>query len=448
MSERAKPRGRALRRALIAVLALVIVVVAAGAIAWASFDPNAWKPRIAAAVKRATGRDLALNGPLSLTPGFAPSITARDVALANIAGGSRPEMATAQSVRISVALWPLLSRRVVIEGVTLDHPDILLERNAQGTPNWMLRPETPAQTLPEATPVAPHARTQVELRAMRIENGHVTWRDRRGRVAAADIPHLAFDAASLDAPAHLAGTIAAHGVPIDVAADTGPLGALGAGKPAQPWPVKLALSGLGGHLTADGTLAEPERLAGYAVTLDAALPDLAQLDRIFPHANLPAARDVAFSAHVADTGGPVPLVSALRLHVGAAHLAQYVPELDITSLDLTAPAMDQVAQIALKGSFRTVPLTLAGNFGPPAALRPGAGAPFSVDLTGQAAGRRARPEGRPAVAEPDTRPDRFRLGQGAGCRGADPARRPAASGAQGCQPVRPGECGAGPRRAR
>ena len=35
-------------------------------------------------------------------------------------------------------------------------------------------------------------------------------------------------------------------------------------------------------LTADGTLADPERLAGYAVSLDAALPDLAALNRIFP----------------------------------------------------------------------------------------------------------------------------------------------------------------------
>ena len=231
MSE-TKPRRRVLRGVLIGVLVLVVLIVAAGAIGWASFDPNALKPRIAEAVKRATGRDLALKGPLSLTPGpGAHASRAKDVALANIQGGSRPEMATIREMRISVALWPLLSHRVVIEGLTLDHPDILLERNAQGTPNWVLRPDVPAQSLTQATPArAAHADAgRASRRADRERACHLAGRSR---------PARAWPTSRTSPSARMArmrrrisaGTIAAHGVPITVSADTGPLGAPAGGQ--------------------------------------------------------------------------------------------------------------------------------------------------------------------------------------------------------------------------
>ena len=60
---------------------------------------------------RATGRELSLNGPVSLKWSLVPAIEARDVALANFDGGSRPQMVTAQSIKAEVALLPLLSKR-------------------------------------------------------------------------------------------------------------------------------------------------------------------------------------------------------------------------------------------------------------------------------------------------------------------------------------------------
>ncbi len=275
-------RRPVLRSALIGLAVLVLVILAGGAVLWASFDPNAWKPRIAAAVKHATGRDLALSGPLGLTPGLAPTITAGNVALANIAGGSRPEMATVQRLRIRVALLPLLSQRVVIEALTLERPDILLERNGAGTPNWIFRPEVPAATLPQATPVA-HTPTRIELRALTIENGVVTWRDRRGRVATVAVPHLAATAPNDTAPMHLDGALAAHGVPIAVTADTAPLDDLLQGTAPPPWISRLRVAAVGGQV---GVATEPAIGGRYAMAVDGAVPDLSQLNRIFPHAKL------------------------------------------------------------------------------------------------------------------------------------------------------------------
>ena len=381
-----RSRRRVLRGVLIGLAALVLVIVAAGAIGWASFDPNAWKPRIAAAVKRATGRDLALNGRLALIPGVTPGISADNVALANIAGGSRPEMATVQRLELRVALLPLLSHRVVIEGLTLVRPDILLERNAAGTPNWIFRPEVPAETRPPATPTAPRTPTRIALRAMRIENGRAAWRDRQGHLAVVEIPHLDATSPSDSAPLHLAGDLAAHGVPIALTADTGPLDALLAGKAAPPWLTKLTLAALGGHLDLAGTPVASAQPGEFALTLDGAMPDLGQLNRLFPHARLPPLHDFALSLKLVKGSSPVPEITALKLHLGAADLSGTVPELRVQSLDLADAAMDQPAQLDFHGTYRTVPVTLAGRFGPAAALSVPAGKPFAVDLDGTVAG--------------------------------------------------------------
>ena len=64
---------RRIGRVLLIVIALLVVLPAAAlAIFAATFDPNRYKPQIAEAVKRATGRDL---GAERTAPGqaFAPS---------------------------------------------------------------------------------------------------------------------------------------------------------------------------------------------------------------------------------------------------------------------------------------------------------------------------------------------------------------------------------------
>ena len=127
---------RWLRIGLIVLAVLVLAPLAGLAVLAITFDANAYKPRIAEAVKRATGRDLALNGPIALKLALRPTIEARDVALANIEGGSRPEMAKLERLEAQIALLPLLRRHIEIDRLVLVRPDILLETDAEGRPNW------------------------------------------------------------------------------------------------------------------------------------------------------------------------------------------------------------------------------------------------------------------------------------------------------------------------
>ncbi|WP_237215218.1 AsmA family protein, partial [Falsiroseomonas oryziterrae] len=155
-------------------------------------NPEAIRPRLVAAVEDATGRRLTV-GDIGLGLSLRPTLELRDVALANMEGGSRPEMLTARRVEVQAALIPLLSNRLEVVRVVLDAPDLLLETDAQGRANWAFQPgaalaPAPSSTAPQP-PSAPRAPMQLDLGALRVEAGRVTWRDgRSGTTETVEIP--------------------------------------------------------------------------------------------------------------------------------------------------------------------------------------------------------------------------------------------------------------------
>ena len=66
--------SRVLRIGLWSLAGLVVLVIAGGAVVALSFDPDSLKPRIIAAVKQATGRDLMLQGRIQLGLSLRPTL--------------------------------------------------------------------------------------------------------------------------------------------------------------------------------------------------------------------------------------------------------------------------------------------------------------------------------------------------------------------------------------
>ena len=93
------------------IVGLLVLIVAGVGIFVASFDPDSYKPRIVAAVKQATGRDLTLKGHIHLGLSLQPTLTVQDVSFANPPGFSRPQMATLEQLDLQLALFPLLSHQ-------------------------------------------------------------------------------------------------------------------------------------------------------------------------------------------------------------------------------------------------------------------------------------------------------------------------------------------------
>jgi AsmA protein len=361
--------------------------VVAAVVFIATFNANAYKPRIIAAVYAATGRTLALNGPIGLKFSLQPTIEVQDASLANPPGFSRPDMARAKAIDLQFNLLPLLHRSVVIRRLVLVDPDVLLERTAQGQINWRFTPvafAAPPHPTAAATPEVAQP-VQIAFTDLRVENGIFAYRDdRTGHVASTTVRRLEASAPP-DTPMHLTAEV--NDLPLTVTADTGSLDALRAPPGAAPWPVKLILSAAGATFRANGTIARPLEGSGYKLALDGTIPELAALVPLAPHAKLPPLRQVAFSAQIADSGGPIPQVSALSLKAGPSDLSPVLAGLKLDKLDVIAPGLDQPVHADLTGTYANAPLSLVAALGAPAKLLTGQPAgPFPIDVTATVAG--------------------------------------------------------------
>ncbi len=392
------------RSARIAALTAAVLAAAATA-AWLGLDPDSLRPRVQAAVLRATGRALTLDGPLRLALLPQPGFSADGVALANLPGGSRPQMLTARRLSARFSLGALLVGRIEVASLVLDGPDLLLERTPSG-PNWVFAPQAaPDAAAPTAPgPAAPRPRARpLDLRAIRVTDGRVAW---NGSALAIASLRATQDAAGL----HVSASLAHHGAPFALEADTGTLAAIatpqGTPSPAGaapdapaagvPWPIDATLfTPAGDRLQAKGGVT---RDGGYDLTLHGAVADLAALNPLFPHAKLPPVRALRLDGRVGAAPGQPPAVSALTLTAGASDLAALRPGLALASAILEQRDATGPTRLSLRGTQDAVPLALDGTVGPLAG--PGA-TTLPVDLTASAAGAVATVRGtaaRPAQA--------------------------------------------------
>jgi len=123
-----------LRYATLALAGVLLTAVAAAGYIAATFDPNDYKDEVAALVKRNKGRDLLIEGPVRLS--FWPNLAAdlSDVKLSE--AGGKGNFVTVERVRASVAVMPLLGRRVVVNGVDVAGLRANIRRDADGRFNF------------------------------------------------------------------------------------------------------------------------------------------------------------------------------------------------------------------------------------------------------------------------------------------------------------------------
>ena len=157
---------------LVALIVLVIAIVAA------TFDPNKYKPEIAAAVKDKTGRTLAIEGNFALT--FFPSI--------GIAVGktslSEPNgsgiFARFDEAKVSLALLPLFSRQVVIDRVTLSGLTADLVKRKDGRTNFddlLNAPGRAGAVKAQPKPAPQREAMHLDIAGIDIRSSAIAWRD-------------------------------------------------------------------------------------------------------------------------------------------------------------------------------------------------------------------------------------------------------------------------------
>jgi uncharacterized protein involved in outer membrane biogenesis len=246
------------RKQLLIGAGVLGVLIVALLIAPSFFDLEQYKPQLVAEVKKATGRDLVIDGPVSARLLPLPSATVSGVKFYNVPGSKNSNMVEVKSITVRPALFALLVGKLEVDEVTLVEPKIVLEINAEGKPNWEF-----ASSVAEAKPAAPKPSSPqpLSLGGLAIENGTLIFSDSKtGLAITAEKANVEASVGSLDGPYALSGSATVNGAPLKIDLSVGAKGSDGLA-------TALSLEAGGGKLGFKGKLSElgpNAKLSGHA----------------------------------------------------------------------------------------------------------------------------------------------------------------------------------------
>lgn len=123
-----------IKRIVLALTILVAVIVAAAAVFVLTFDPNAYKARLQEMVSQRFHRTLIIDGDIDMTLFPSLGLTLQGVSLTE--PGRDELFASVEDAQISVAIWPLLSKTLVIDHLTFSGVKARVLRDQQGRFNF------------------------------------------------------------------------------------------------------------------------------------------------------------------------------------------------------------------------------------------------------------------------------------------------------------------------
>ena len=192
---------------ILGIVIVVLVVAVGGALAWVSTqDFSKYQGILRDEVKKATGRDLVINGPFDVSVGLSPTLKVSDVTFQNAAWGSRPEMAKIKEFDVQLQLIPLIMGDVKIDRIVLKGADILIETNKDGVNNYEFDTAASDRKAPpsanpanDAKPTPGGSSSLPTVDELRITDSIVTMRDARtGQTTSLRI--AAMDATGIGSP--------------------------------------------------------------------------------------------------------------------------------------------------------------------------------------------------------------------------------------------------------
>ncbi|MEE8271415.1 MAG: AsmA family protein [Alphaproteobacteria bacterium] len=276
-----------MKKVLIGLLVVVVLLVV-GTVAIPYVVPTDWiKDEVGARVSASTGRDLRIEGPVTLSVFPSVTVTLSDIVLANAPGAAAAQMVALGQLDLDVALLPLLGGEVDVNRFILREPVIALEVDAAGQPNWIFQTGDDGDAGASGDDAAEGGGfllTDLKLGEVGIVDGSISYVDRgAGQAVELANVNLTIELASLDSPLKVDGSADYRGktVAIAVGADrprallTGGQTPLTLSVTADPLTVSFdGTVGAADAPTASGALSvSMPSIAALAEWLGAALPD-------------------------------------------------------------------------------------------------------------------------------------------------------------------------------
>ena len=372
----ARRGGTALRRTAWIGIALSILVglPAIGLVAAAaSIDPNRAKPRIAALVEAQTGRALSLNGPIRMEWSLRPTLSIADARLANLPGGSRPDMARVERIEARLSIPALLHHRIEISRLTLIGPNILLEQVA-GRPNWVFQPQDRPRPGTPGPATGDKGGFALAILAAHVQNGMVTFHF-PARTSVIGLRSLDYAHRRWTDKLTLGGVL----VYADFQPFTLHVSATPTGGTFDPWTTILQATAFDASLAATGSMS----LDGpFALSVAMRAPALERLNQLLPEMRLPALHRMELSARIRNgpERGDLPIAGQSTLRFDSADLGDRVPGLSLSGVALALPKEGGVATASGAGRYLTQGFGFNATLAVPVLLDGRSLEPLALDL--------------------------------------------------------------------
>jgi AsmA protein len=181
------------------IICCILIILVGGTLAALFFlvDPNDYKDDIAAAVKKQTGRELAIPGDINLSVFPWLGLEMGQVTLGNAPGFSDKVFAGIDKAELRIKILPLLHKELRIGTIVLDGFQLNLEKGPKGTTNWSdlgkkdsapADKPTPTEEQPEQTPATRDtgfALAALAIDGVQITNGRIALKDRINKTSIA-----------------------------------------------------------------------------------------------------------------------------------------------------------------------------------------------------------------------------------------------------------------------
>jgi AsmA protein len=265
-----------MRRFFVILLVLVVAILGAALILPSLIPAEELRTRAETAASDALGRQVTLDGDIRLQILPTVQVRAQNAAIANEVGFGEEPFAEMAEMRVTVALLPLISRRIEVREFVLVDPVIRLQSQG-GRNNWSLGAPGESDAAPAASDGGFVRRPgalpiEASFGDVRIENGTLIYAD-GSQTRRFDAFNLAVALPSVEEEVALTGSFDADGRPMRFNARLGSLRGLFEGAET---PLSVGLDGPLADLSFEGQIDEGEDFAVRGeVDMDLPLPALA-----------------------------------------------------------------------------------------------------------------------------------------------------------------------------
>ena len=167
-------------RIFLGVIALVAAFSVSGVALIQSIEPKDVQKFIVTGIKDVTGRQIKIAGKISVEPSLFPTITARNVSLANAEWGTDTPMVHVKRLTARLAIMPIMHGEFRIASIDLHEPKIRIEINKDGRPNWAIDfQKLDSKNLSFAKDFVAENKLVAVLKRVQIRKGTVHYHDQR-----------------------------------------------------------------------------------------------------------------------------------------------------------------------------------------------------------------------------------------------------------------------------